>query len=362
MNLKDYYATLGVREGATEEEIRKAFRNLAKRHHPDANPENRSAAEARFKEISEAHDILSNPEKRKHYDAMRRYGAGGGPGGSGFSWEDFARAAGAAGGRSRAGRAAGAGGAAFEFSDLEDFLSRVFGDVNPFTGAGSGSWSFSAGPGGFRASRRFGDGGAPGGGPSGAGGFAAAHDVDESRDRHATITIPFELAVHGGPTTIELDRQTAVPGKRGRAATKRVRLSVKIPRGIEDGTRIRLSGQGAEGGNGRSGDLFLEVRVSPHPRFERRGRDILTEEPVTFADLALGGKVRIVTVHGKQVDLTIPEGTQTGRTFRLRGLGIEDARGRGDHLVRVRAVTPEHLDSEAKELLRRLAPKLRRSA
>ncbi|RMG66854.1 MAG: J domain-containing protein [Calditrichaeota bacterium] len=292
---KDYCKILGVSETASQDEIKRAYRELAKKYHPDAVGGDK-AKEERFKEISEAYSVLSDPAKRKEYDTMRRNPFAGQQGGYDFQ--------GAPGGFR----------VHFESADLGD-LSDLFGD---FVGRGSRTGeSFS----------RFFDLGDL---------FGNARQKTRTRrattgaDVEAQITIPFELAVNGGETVISTGT-----GKR---------IKIKIPPGTEDGKRIRIRGQGQPSPNGGpAGDLFVVIRVAPHPEFERKGKDIYSTLHINLAEAVLGTEKTVQTVGGKRVKLKIPPGTSSGKLFRLPGLGVPAENGAGDHYVRVLVDVPEHL-------------------
>jgi DnaJ-class molecular chaperone len=282
MKPKDYYKILGVAETAPAEEIKKTFRKLAKQCHPDANPGNRQAEE-KFKEVSEAYDVLSDPKKREQYDAMRKYGFGG----PGFD----PRAGGS--GYARPGRGQGET-FTFDGFDLFGGLEGLFGRIFSADGGG-GEFSF-----GGRQRRREPD---------------------------AEIRIPFELAASGGTQRLRLER-----GEPGGAP---VTLSVRIPAGIEDGESIRL--RGAAGGRTRSaGDLVIRVRVEPHRFFSRKGNDVLCEVPLTARQASEGATIRVRSVDGRRVNLKIPAGSESGAVFRIPGMGLHATGRRGDQLVTIR--------------------------
>lgn len=342
-NGKDYYAILGVKRDATEAEIKKAYRKLARKYHPDVNPGNKQA-EARFKEVSEAYDVLSDREKRRRYDRFgpAAFGAGFGPGASG-----------------RAGRAAGGTG-----SGRVDFDLGSFGRGEPFGGtAGDGSIFedlFSDLLGGAR--RR---GTRPGAGQ-------ARRSVFRGADTEQPLIVAFEDAARGATRDLEiahdetcstcggegvLGRRQTCPTCLGRGTVRRTeRVAVRIPAGVDAGSRIRLAGKGAAGpGGGPAGDLYLVVEVAPHPFFRRDGDDIKLELPVTVAEAALGTKVEVPTLDGP-VSLTIPPGSSSGTTLRLRERGVHRLKGgRGDQYVTLRVVLPKSLDEPSRELLREFA-------
>ncbi len=329
---KDFYEVLGVARSATEKEIKAAYRKLARKYHPDVNPGDK-AAEARFKEINQAYEVLSDPEKRKKYDRW------------GDQWElaDQFEAAGARPGANPFGR----GGAPFG-GPRDNGEGDLFGDF--------GSIFETL----FRRER---------GGPRGAGASRRGQDVE------TPVEISLEEAFHG--TTRTLNLQTPEPcrtcGGSGEiagaichacegmgTAIKLRRLEVRIPPGVKTGSRVRVAGEGRPGiGGGPPGDLYLLVTVLPHGRFERRGDDLYGEVEVPVVDAVLGGEVMVQTIDGR-VALRIPELTQNGRQFRLAGKGMPvlgQAGRRGDLYVKVRVLLPEHLDPEERkhwEALRQL--------
>ena len=357
MEYRDYYATLGVPRTASQAEIKKAFRRLARRHHPDVNAGN-AAAERRFKEINEAHEVLSDPEKRQLYDRL------------GADWEEIQRAGAGAtthgGGRDPfAGFAGGGPGVRFEYhgdpadvAGFSDFFRTFFvGGAGPAAGAPTGTAA------GSRASSARGRGqpasGARGAGldfddilaglgidASGGGGFgsasreaAAGPAPPEPQHLQAPLEITLEEASTGATRLVQIG---------GR------RLEVKIPAGVASGQRIRLSGTAGTGPS--AGNLYLVVRVRDHPVFTRRGDDLLRELPVTLSQAVLGGQVAVGTLKGR-VLLKLPPGTQNGRTFRLAGQGMPRWRagGAGDLLVKVRVVLPGPLDEEGRRLFKAFA-------
>jgi molecular chaperone DnaJ len=363
---KDYYAVLGVSQGATEKEITRAYRKLAKENHPDANPGNKEAEE-RFKEISAANDVLGDPDKRKEYDEVRRmvasgatYGAGGpggfGPGAGNFTFEegvDFSDLlggifGGGGGGRGfgRGGRARSARNAPQRGQDLETELHLDFLDaVNGVTT----SVSFTAEA---ACSVCHGTGAKPGTVPQtcpdcGGSGHIA---VDQG---------PFSFSqvcpTCGGRGSIITD---PCPNCRGRGVEVRPReVKVKIPVGVDDGQRIRVKGRGAAGANGGpAGDLYVVVHVRPHPVFGRRGKlDLTVHVPLTIAEAALGGQVKVPTLTDP-VTLKVKGGTQPGTTQKVKGRGIVPAKGsNGDLYVTFDVDVPKKVDKEQRAALEALA-------
>ena len=315
---KDFYALLGVPKDADETTIKKAYRKLAKQYHPDRN-EGNDAAEQKFKDIGEAHAVLSDPEQRQEYDAIRSMTGGGarftagGPGGNG-GFEDIFSAFGGGGGGSRVRYGTGggspfAGGGAGE-PDLEDILSM------------------------------FGGGGGAGFGGQGAG-FRAPRGPSKGADLSAPAELSFRDAVEG--RTISLD----VNGEK---------VNAKIPAGVKDGQKIRLRGKGGHGDRGAArGDLILTVSVARHPVFGRDGNHLTIDLPVTFAEATLGATVSVPTLDGSSVKVKVAPGTPSGRVLRLKGRGIVTAKAKGDLLAKVQIIVPTDLDEaerEAVEVLR----------
>ncbi len=319
---KDYYQILGVNRSASEKEIKQAYRRLARKHHPDLNPGDKSA-EARFKEMNAAYEVLSNPEKRKKYDQF------------GDQWEyadQFAKAGGQQGVRWDT----GTGGTTFEYGDvsgLDDIFSSLFGD------AGMGS-RMRRGP-------------------------------QRGQDVESPVEISLEEAYRGSTRVIQLQTEepctacggTGRVGNRvctmcGGAGGKTVprRLEVKIPPGVKDGSRIRMAGEGARGGAGGSkGDLYLVVKVLPHKVFERKGDDLYTDVSVPLATAILGGDVRLPTLDGN-LSLKIPPETQNGKLFRLAGKGMPrlGSANHGSMFAKVSVVLPTNLSEEERRLFEKL--------
>lgn len=305
----DYYQALGVERGASHDDIQKAYRTLARKYHPDLNPDDKKAAD-KFKKVQQAYDVLGDAEKRKKYDqfgpAFEQMGGGGG------------------GGWSPHGAGAGAGmGPDIDFSQM----------------FGGGQM-----PGGFEdILRQFGGGGAA----SGTGGRRRrARTPQRGPDVEAEIEIPFTVAIEGGAWEVSF--------RRGRQ--KPETISIKIPAGIDDGKHMRLRGKGeASVGDGPDGDLLLTVRVAPHPHFTRRGNDLEVKVPVSFAEAALGGKVDVPTPRGA-ITLGIPAGSSSGKRLRVRGMGVKTAAGdTGDLYAEVQIVLPGKVfDEDDAKLIRQL--------
>jgi len=369
MAKKDYYEILGVAENASADQIKKAYRDLAKKYHPDANPNNKSAEE-RFKQISEANAVLSDLKRRAQYDQMRRLGAfdqGGFASTGGVNFDDLASVFG-----NFQGRRGAKGGFSFESFGFDDLFSQFFGASNV----------------GARTKR---------GGPT------------KGKDVHVEIRVPFEIILHGGKQAISVQRRekcnvcngTGAEGGKlhvcsncsgtgsvsvglGAFAVKRAcpqclgkgktaksfckacngegkvtrtrKLSVTIPAGAEDGKKIRLKGQGEPTlDGGVAGDLILTIREEKHPMFERKGADIYSDVSINFVQATLGSKVRVATVEGGQVELKIPASTPNGKVFKLKGLGAKVKETTGDHYVKVNVEIPTSLSESSKEILKRFA-------
>ena len=298
---KDFYATLGVSKDASESDVKKAYRKLARTHHPDQNPGD-EAAEKKFKEISEAYAVLSDPQERQEYDAIRAMGGGarfsapGGAGGGGF--EDVF-----------GGMFGGGGGPRTTQSepDLSDLFSGMFGGAAGQTGG-------------------FGDAGYPRPRPT------------KGADRTATTTISFRGSIQG--TTVSL---RAPDGET---------IEVKIPKGIRDGQKVRARGKGAPGAAGR-GDLLVTVHVREHEFFHRDGDDLRITVPVTFPEAALGATIEVPTLE-RPVKVKVPAGSQSGRVLRLKGRGVERGTTTGDLLVELHVTVPTELDDDARAAIEAL--------
>ncbi|YAL82977.1 DnaJ C-terminal domain-containing protein [Dermacoccaceae bacterium W4C1] len=313
---KDFYATLGVSKDASESDIKKAYRKLARQYHPDKNPGD-EAAEQKFKEIGEANAVLSDPEKRQEYDAVRQM-AGGGP-------------------RFTAGGAGGAQGAA----GFEDIFS-AFGGGG---GGGSRMRYSTGGPGGAGGINLedilggFGGGGSPFGG--GYGEYGAAPGPRPGRDVDARTTLSFRQAAQGDTITLRKDDGSTI--------------TARIPAGVKDGQKIRLRGKGGKGEPGAGdGDLMLHVSVQSHPVFKREGDNLTVDLPVTFAEAALGATIEVPTLDGKPVKVKVAPGTPSGRVLRVKGRGIKTAKHTGDLLARVSVIVPQRLDEEATKAVQTL--------
>ena len=304
---KDFYKVLGVDKSVSAADLKKTYRKLARQYHPDSNPGD-AKAEAKFKEISEAYSVLNDPEQREEYDQIRAMGSGArfsapGTGGGGGFDDVFSRF-----GQPRS------GGAGAPPGGFDDFFSMF----DQQGGAGFGSGRFGQTSGGYR----------------GYGGPQRGSDVT------ARTTIDFVTAAKG--ETITLQGEDNVPFK------------VKIPAGVSDGQKIRLRGRGRKSPDGgESGDIVVTVAVRPHPVFTRDGLNLRLTVPVTFTEAALGATIEVPTLGGDPVRLRVAPGTPSGRVLRVKGRGIETAKGSGDLLAEVQVAVPTHLDDAAREALER---------
>ncbi len=354
MAKRDFYEVLGVAKNANDEEIKKSYRKLAMKYHPDRNPDNKDAEE-KFKEAKAAYEVLSTPDKRAAYDRHGHAGVdpnmAGGAGGGGFSdfsdafGDIFGEVFGGAGGRRGAGGNPVYRGADLRYN-MEVTLEQAAAGMD--TQIRVPSWDDCG--------TCNGTGAKPGTKPQTCGTCGGAGVV---RMQQGFFSVQQTCPRCHGTGKIIPDPCNTCDGV-GRVKTNKT-LEVKIHAGIDDGMRIRLSGKGEPGVNGGpSGDLYVEVRIKPHSVFNREGDDLHCEMPVSFVEAALGGEIEIPTLSGKAV-FTIPEGTQTGKTFRLRGKGIKGVRSAypGDLFCHVLVETPVRLTDRQKELLRELDSTMR---
>ncbi|MFW6005339.1 MAG: DnaJ C-terminal domain-containing protein [Desulfonatronovibrionaceae bacterium] len=316
MEYKDYYKILGVGKNASKEQMAKAYKKLAKKYHPDLNP-NDPKAEDKFKEVNEAYEVLKDPEKRKLYDSL------------GPDWQhgqnfqpppgyenvhfDF---------QGRGGRTG------FDFSD---FFETVFGG-----GFGSTGQGFQRSSRGFQRDP-----------------FSGAGFSRKGQDAEATLELTLEEAYAGGSKSITLQEQ--VTGPDGRPSVQNKTLNINIPPGIRDGNKIRLSGQGTAGmGGAQAGDLYLRVKILPHEQFKIDGNNVIYDLPLAPWEAALGAKIRVPTLEG-DVNMTIPAGISSGQKMRLKGRGMGRGMNKGDQMVRIMIKMPRTMSAREKELWKDLA-------
>ncbi len=324
MEYKDYYKILGVARDASQDDIKRAYRKLARKYHPDVSKE--SDAEARFKEVNEANEVLKDPEKRAQYDAL----------GSGWHAGDEFRPPPGYGTR---GGAAGTHGwqrgermSPEEAAQFSDFFSSIFGDLG--------------GMGGTRG----------GGGMGGDGGFGGRGFSARGADQSARVRISLEDAYHGA--TRQLSLEVPEIDAKGHLKSRTRTLNVRIPAGVTEGQQIRLAGQAGGGvGGGEAGDLYLEVEFAPHPVFRPEGRDIHLRLPVAPWEAALGATLSVPTLGGK-VSLKIPAGAQSNQRLRLKGRGLP-GKTPGDAYVQLEIVNPPATDADAKAAFEALAERFK---
>ena len=360
MAQKDFYAVLGVTSKATADEIKKAYRKLAKQYHPDTNASDPKAAE-RFKEISEAHNVLGDPEKRKKYDEMRSLGA----------FDGFSRA--------RRGPSQQRGGSSMNFEDFDIGGLGGLGDLFGSMFGGGAAKQRSRGP-------------------------------EQGQSVETTLDVPFRTAVLGGkvPVEMEVSEQCATCGGSGGAPgssvkvcaecngrgvlsfaqggfavnrpcpvclgkgqvpsepckscagrgeiSSRKKVLITVPPGTDTGSKIRMKGQGGRGRNGGpAGDLVIVFNVKPDRFYTREGLDLVAKVPINIAQATLGSKINVKSIDGKKVSLRIPPGTPTGKRFRVRGLGVQKETARGDLMVEVNVAVPEELSEEQKKAMEEFA-------
>lgn len=342
---KDYYQILGVSREATEKEIKQAYRRLARKHHPDVS-KNDAGAEARFREINEAYSVLSDKDKRAKYDQFGPY------------WEQAAQAGQGpfGGGGFRGGQGS------VNYQDLNDLFQGFS------RGGGGGGRGHAGSPFGDIFSSIFGGGGGGGTGwPGSRGGVAE----EAGREPEANLDLTIEEAVGGAERSIQVQRDDRCPlcqgaGRRGRARCPECqgqgvvivprRLNVKVPKGVREGTRIRVKGEGGTGPGGEPRDLYLVVKLAPHPVYEVKGADLHRDIPLSVTEAVLGTRIQFSTLRGTAT-MTIPAGTQGDQVFRLSGQGLPAAgsNAAGDLYVKARIVVPRNLSEEEHRLYERLA-------
>lgn len=312
-DFKDYYEILGVSKNASSEEIKKAYRKLARKYHPDLNP-NDKRAETRFKEINEAQEVLLDPEKRRKYDRFGQYwnqaAAGAPPSGTGFEEMDFG-----------------------QYGSFDDFINELlgrFGRGSDRSGRRVYTYRTTTGPQGFREYIDVGDGQDP---------FSRFTDIPR-QDTEAAIALTFAEAFRGTQKRLQIDGET---------------ITVRIPPGAKSGSRIRLKGKGQINPfSQQRGDLYLTIELLPHPFFRFERENLTCEIPISPEEAVLGAKIEIPTPDGK-VTMKIPPGVDSGQTLRLRGKGWRDPKGnRTDLMVRLKIVTPKNLTSIERECYEKL--------
>ncbi len=352
---KDYYKVLGVSEKATQKDITKAYRKLARELHPDANPGDASAEE-RFKEVSAAYDVVGDEAKRKEYDEVRTLGpmggmgfggAPGGPGGATFNFDpgDLGDLFGGLFGRGRRGPGAARGAGPQRGADLEAELHL------PFREAAAGVTTSLHLTSDAPCSTCHGSGARPGSAPQVCPQCGGRGVLDENQGMFSFSTPCPNCAGRGSVVT------DPCPTCSGSGVERRPReVKVRIPAGVSDGQRIRLKGRGGPGRNGGPpGDLLVLVHIEPDPLFGRDGQHLTLTVPVTFAEAALGTKVSVPTLGDKPVTLKIPAGTPSGKVFRVKGRGVESKKGKGDLLVTVQVAVPKSLSDEQRQAVEALA-------
>jgi molecular chaperone DnaJ len=356
MAKRDFYEILGVAKGADEKALKSAYRNQAKKFHPDANPGDKTM-EAKFKEINEAYDVLKDPQKKAAYDRFGHQafenGGGGKPGGPGFG-PDFSSSMSdifedlfgdmMGGQRGGGGRQRRGGSGAARGSDLRYNL-----EVN-FNDAYRGKSANVRVPSSVSCETCKGSGAKPGTAPKTCGTCNGAGAV---RSQSGFFTVERACPTCSGRGQVIADPCAACGGQ-GRVTKERT-LSVNIPAGVEDGTRIRLAGEGEAGTRGGpTGDLYIFISVRPHEFFQREGADLFCKVPISMATAALGGEIEVPTIDGKKARVTIPDGTQSGKQFRLKAKGMPVLRSaqHGDMYIQVSVETPVNLTRRQRELLR----------
>jgi curved DNA-binding protein len=291
---RDYFKVLGVDRGADNDAIKRAFRKLARQHHPDVNPGD-AGAEAKFKEVSEAYEVLSDPDKRARYEQFGQY------------W-------------TQAGRASGADGASANYGNFDDFINDLLGRM------GGGGVGFG-GPGSYGAPSGFGGFGS---------GFPGGRQTAVNLDAEATISLSFADAFHGCERTLAVNDE---------------RVQVRIPPGVKSGSRLRLKGKGnLQPGTGRRGDLYLNLQLQDHPVWKLDGDQLRADLPLAFDEVALGGEVRVATPDGV-ASVQVPAGMPLGRSLRLKGKGWPLKGGRGDLLLTPVIKVPDVLSDQERQLL-----------
>lgn len=350
MAKKDYYEVLGLESGASKDEIKKAYRKLSKQYHPDINKE--PGADEKFKEIKEAYEVLSDDQKRAHYDQFGHtdpnqgfggFGGGGDFGGFG-GFEDIFSTFFGGGGRRRDPNAPRQG-ADLQYTMTLNFEDAVFGKETEIEIPREETCDTCNG-----------SGAKPGTKPETCSHCHGTGQLNIEQNTPFGRIVNRRVCTYCDGTGKEIKHKCSTCGGTGKVK-KRRKISIKIPAGIDDGQQLRVAGQGEPGVNGGpAGDLYVVFHIRPHEFFERDGEDVYCEVPLTFAQSALGDEIEVPTLHGK-VKLKVPAGTQTGTKFRLRGKGIPNVRGRGvgDQHIIVKVITPTKLTEKQKQILREFA-------
>jgi len=329
LEYKDYYKILGVGKSASQEEISKAYKKLARKYHPDLNP-NDPDAEKKFKNLNEANEVLKDAEKRRLYDSL------------GPNWKDGQNFQPPPGYENiRYHYDGGQGGQQFDAGAFSDFFEILFG--------GQGGHAGGGGFGGFQ------QGGFNQGGFGGFGGGGFSRGPKRGGDSQASLELTLEEAFKGGSKSITLQEQGLGPDGTPRMSAKT--LQVNIPAGVRDGSKIRLSGQGNAGsGGGSSGDLYLKIKILPHPLFKLEDGNVILDLPLAPWEAALGAKVRVPTLDGA-IEMNVPAGIGSGRKLRIPGKGLGGKNKRADQLIRIMIQTPQDVSDEERELWEKLAEK-----
>jgi molecular chaperone DnaJ len=341
MSKRDFYDVLGVDKNASVDEVKKAYRKLARKYHPDVNKE--ADAETKFKEVKEAYDTIGDPQKKAHYDQFghtdpnQGFGGGGDFGGFGDIFDMFF-----GGGGSRRNPNAPRQGADLQYTMTLEFKEAVFGKETDIEIPREETCETC-----------FGSGAKAGTKPETCSHCNGSGQLNVEQNTPFGRVVNRRVCNHCEGTGKFIKDKCKTCGGKGKVR-KRKKIHVKIPAGIDSGQQIRLSGQGEAGGNGGPpGDLYVVFNVKPHEFFERDGDDIYCEMPITFVQATLGDEIEVPTLQGK-IKLKVPAGTQTGTNFRLRGKGAPNVRGygQGDQHIKVRVITPKNLTDRQKELLK----------
>ena len=349
MDKRDYYEVLGISKSASKDEIKKAYRKLSKKYHPDINKE--PDADEKFKEVKEAYEVLSDDQKRSHYDQFghtdpnQGFGGGGEYGGFGGFEDIFSTFFGGGGGGRRRDPNAPRQGADLQYTMTLEFEDAVFGKETEIEIPREETCETCNGSGAKKGTK-----------PETCSKCKGTGQLNVEQNTPFGKIVNRRVCEQCSGTGKEIKHKCSTCGGAGKVR-KRHKISVKIPAGIDDGQQLRVTGQGEPGVNGGpSGDLYVVFHIRSHEFFERDGDDVYCEMPITFVQAALGDDIEVPTLHGK-VKLKVPAGTQTGTKFRLRGKGIPNVRGRGtgDQHIIVKVVTPTKLTEKQKQLLQEFA-------